>query len=154
MENQNLQMSMSSYSSVNDPEFDDLDFSSGDEFDQTVNQINWSLQFSNKLRRDKGNVRTEDKPMFCNKSEETNCKCSIAIDSYSEMDWSDMLNKGMDFTDLWGDQVEFENTSWDQSDQGFVTNGTYNKFVFAWQNNSDEPLVTIVEESCESEASF
>ena len=39
-------------------------------------------------------------------------------------------------------------------DDHFFYSGSYNKYSFVWMGNSNEPLITIVEESWESEASL
>ena len=130
----------SSSSSIPDYEnidFDELDFMSGDELDQSIHKINCSLQFSNKLQSDKGNVRLEDKQMLTMLQNDTNW--SVYFDSCSARCWSD---KSICSSDL----------SSDENDQ--VIDGAYNKFAFARKINSDEPLLTIIEESCESEISF
>ena len=156
MENQdkrNRQDSISSIASLDWQEFDDLDFSSGDELDQSIHQINLSHQFSNKLRWDKGNVRLEDKQMF-SQQDEGNQSNSLTFESFSACNQRSKCGNANDFSDLWNDQLEFDHISRGQSENVFSAEGAYNRFIFVCQKSSEDPLVTIVEESWESEINF
>ena len=154
--NFNLQMSVSNLSSSADQDYDDLDFSSGDEFELPIHHINSSHQFSNKLQCDKGNVRIEDKPFLSQYWNESKMNDEDIINSFSSRNRSDIWSKAVDFSELWGEQLDWElnHKSWSQSEDIFLDDGSYNKYVIIWQKNSEDPLVTIVEESWESDESF
>ena len=97
---------------------EDCDISWSDDETLDVNVVTDSLSFSNKLKTDKGNIKTEDREYF-----------------------------GLDFN--------MDESDTDKSEKDFlIDSGLFNKYSFVWMGNSNEPLLTIVEESWESEVSI